>query len=133
MLSTPRLREPVLENEEVEEEEEEEADEGMWSCTRHECLLSCSDYVLDFSTSSWFVKKKEVQVAFLESRDGHLKPEVQLIRKPHELSGDIHRKKIWKRGQDISAKLNMCYDWNMRVLPTSSRGGWLNSFASSYA
>lgn len=62
MLSTPRLREPVLENEEVEEEEEEEedADEGMWSCTQHECLLSCSDCVLDFSTSSWFVKKKEV-------------------------------------------------------------------------
>lgn len=57
MLSTPRLREPVLENEEVEEEEEEEeeADEGMWSRTRHECLLSCSGYVLDFSTSSWFV------------------------------------------------------------------------------
>lgn len=83
VLSTPRLREPVLENEEVEEEEEEEeADEGMWSRTQHECLLNCSDYVLDFSTSSWFVKKKEVQVAFLESSDGgrslvaHLKPEV---------------------------------------------------------
>lgn len=55
-LSTPRLREPVLENEEVEEEEEEEAaDEGMRSCTQHECLLSCSDNVLDFST---FCKKE---------------------------------------------------------------------------